>query len=62
MHGRKNESRRDVQARAAALAIRLRPNASFQQKLRQLIIKMLTEKAPTGGRFPDQDGLRWQQI
>src|SRR5580692_594246 len=38
-------------AKAAALAIRLTRSASFQEKLRQLIIKMRKEKAPASGRF-----------
>jgi hypothetical protein len=35
----------------AVLAIRLIRSASFQEKLRQLIIKMRKEKAPVSGRF-----------
>jgi hypothetical protein len=38
-------------AKAAALAIRLTRSASFQEKLRQLVIKMRKEKAPASGRF-----------
>jgi hypothetical protein len=35
----------------APLAIRLIRSASFQEKLRQLIVKMRKEKAPASGRF-----------
>jgi hypothetical protein len=38
-------------AMPAALAIRLIRSASFQEKLRQLIIKMRKQKAPASGRF-----------
>jgi hypothetical protein len=34
-----------------ALAIRLIRGASFQEKLRQLVVKMRKEKAPASGRF-----------
>jgi hypothetical protein len=62
-HARPNRrSHRVVHGRAAALAIRLRRNASFQEKLRQLIIKMLKEKRPQAGALPNQDELRWQQF
>jgi hypothetical protein len=33
------------------LAIRLIQSASFQEKLRQLVVKMRKEKAPPSGRF-----------
>jgi hypothetical protein len=35
----------------AVLAIRLFRSASFQEKLRQLFVKMRKEKAPASGRF-----------
>jgi hypothetical protein len=38
-------------AKRASLAIRLTRRASFQEKLRQLIIKMRKEKAPASERF-----------
>jgi hypothetical protein len=47
---------------AAALAIRLRRNASFQEKPRQLIVKMRKEKAPASGRFPKTRMPRLQQF
>jgi hypothetical protein len=47
----RNETAAICHARAAALAIRLTPNASFREKLRQLIVKMQKEKAPASGRF-----------
>jgi len=36
---------------SAVLAFRLIRGASFQEKLRQLIVKMRKEKAPAYGRF-----------
>jgi hypothetical protein len=36
---------------SAVLAFRLIRGASFQEKLRQLIVKMRKEKAPVYGRF-----------
>jgi hypothetical protein len=56
------ESPRCLQAMPAALAIRLRRNASFQEKPRQLIVKMLKEKAPASGRFPKTRMPRLQQF
>jgi hypothetical protein len=47
---------------AVALAIRLCRNASFQEKPRQLIVKMLKEKAPASGRFPQTRTPRLQQF
>jgi hypothetical protein len=38
-------------AMLAVLAFRLIRGASFQEKLRQLIVKMRKEKAPAYGRF-----------
>jgi hypothetical protein len=38
-------------AKAAALAIRLRRSASFLEKLRQLVGKSATKKAPGTGRL-----------
>jgi hypothetical protein len=49
-HGR-NATAAICHAKAAVLAIRLDRSASFQEKLRQLIIKMRKEKAPASGRF-----------
>jgi hypothetical protein len=39
------------QAMTTALAIRLRSGASFREKLRQLISKRATKKAPASGRL-----------
>jgi hypothetical protein len=47
----RNETAAICHPKAAALAIRLTRSASFQEKLRQLIVKMLKEKAPASGRF-----------
>jgi hypothetical protein len=58
----KREAAVALQAMTAALAIRLRSNASFRQKLRQLIVKMRKEKAPADGRFPGRNRLRSQQF
>jgi hypothetical protein len=47
----RNEAATICHARPAALAIRLTRSASFQEKLRQLVVKMRKEKAPASGRF-----------
>jgi hypothetical protein len=55
MHNFKANSRTKTfaicHAMLAVLAIRLIRSASFQEKLRQLIVKMRKEKAPANGRF-----------
>jgi hypothetical protein len=50
-HGRTKDPSPSAHAMPAALAIRLIRCASFQEKLRQLIVKMRKQKAPASGRF-----------
>jgi hypothetical protein len=47
----RRESHRQLHGMTVALAIRLIQSASFQEKLRQLVVKMRKEKAPPSGRF-----------
>jgi hypothetical protein len=51
----------DTDATRAALAIRLRKSASFQEKLPQLVDKYAAKKAP-GGAFSKLPKPKLQQI